>query len=300
MVASGQKASSGAGSGGSTADRELFETRLLDAPRELVWKLWTEPQHISNWWGPEGFTTVTTEMDVKPGGVWLHVMQGPDGKKYPNKIVYMEVVKPERIVYEHESYPPFRTTVIFEEQGAKTKLSMRMVFETAELRDKTDKQFKAVEGLKQTIGRLAEEVAKSPVSVERRFDASADKVWRAITEIGQMKHWFMRELESFKAEVGFETAFNVHHNGKDYPHSWKVIEVVPQKKVSVEWRFPGNSGISVATMELFPEGTRTRLRVTHTGIDSHPQDNPDFARGSFQQGWNEIADQLQAYLEKAC
>lgn len=147
-------------------------------------------------------------------------------------------------------------------------------------------------------GQKASSGAESPVVVERTFDASADKVWRAITEIEQMKHWFMRELASFKAEVGFETAFNVHHNGKDYPHSWKVIEVVPQRKVAVEWRFPGNSGISVATMELFPEGARTRLRVTHTGIDSHPQDNPDFARESFQQGWNEIADQLQAYMEK--
>ena len=154
-------------------------------------------------------------------------------------------------------------------------------------------------GQKASSGADSVSTGDREIFVERTFDASVDKVWGAITEIEQMKHWFMKELASFKAEVGFETAFNVHHNGKDYPHTWKVIEVIPQEKVAVEWRFPGNSGISVATMELFPEGTRTKLRVTHTGIATHPQDNPDFARGSFQQGWNEIADQLQAYIGKA-
>jgi uncharacterized protein YndB with AHSA1/START domain len=298
MGASGPSTSGGTNSGARTADREIFETRLLDAPRELVWKLWTEPQHISNWWGPRGFTTTTSEMDVRPGGVWLHVMHGPDGRNYPNRIVYVEVVKPERIVYDHESHPPFRTTVIFEEHGVKTKISMRMVFETAELRNRTDRQHGAVEGLKQTLARLGEQAMKSPVVVERTFDAPVTRVWKAITEIDEMKHWFMKELTSFKAEAGFETSFNVRHEGKDYPHSWKVIEVVPQRKVAVEWRFEGHSGVSVATMELFPEGIRTRLRVTHAGIDSHPQDNPAFARGSFQEGWNAIADQLKGYMEK--
>ena len=296
MGASEQRAWSEA----STADREIFADRIFEAPREVVWKLWTEPKHIAKWWGPKGFTTTISEMDVKPGGVWNFVMHGPDGKNYANKIVYVEVVKPERVVYDHESYPPFRVTVTFEEEGVKTKFSMRMVFETAELRDKTDKTFGAVEGLKQTVGRLEELVTKMPVVVERTFDAPADKVWRAITDGEQMKHWFMKEIAAFKAEVGFETEFTVHYEGRDYSHLWKVVEVVPGRKIAVEWKFGGMNGVSVATMELFAEGKKTRLLLTHEGVDSYPQDNLGFRRGSFQAGWNAIiGEQLEEHLAKA-
>jgi uncharacterized protein YndB with AHSA1/START domain len=239
-------------------------------------------------------------MDVKAGGAWKHVMHGPDGKDYPNKIVYAEVVKRERIVYDHESHPPFQATVTFEEQGAKTQVSMRMVFATSELRDKTDKAFGAVEGLKQTLGRLVEEVAKSPVIVERTYDAPAEKVWKAITEFEQLKQWFMKDLKSFKPELGFQTEFTVYHNGKEYAHLWRVDDVVPGKRIAVEWKFYGFSGVSLASMELFPEKARTRLRVTHEGIDSHPQDNPDFSRGSFLGGWNKLINEgLNDHLQMA-
>ena len=91
-------------------------------------------------------------MEVKPGGVWEHVMHGPDGRNYENRIVYVEVVKPERIVYDHVSYPPFRSTVLFEEEGAKTAVSMRMVFESAELLAKVEREHKAIEGLSSDAG----------------------------------------------------------------------------------------------------------------------------------------------------
>ncbi len=295
MGASEQRARSEA----STADREIFAERVFDAPRDVVWKLWSDPKHIAKWWGPKGFTTTNQEIDVKSGGIWRHVMHGPDGKNYPNKIVYLEVVKPERIVYDHESYPPFRVTVTFEEDGVKTKFTMRMLFETAELRDKTDKQFGAVEGLKQTVGRLEELVTKMPVVVERTFDAPVGRVWNAITDADQMKHWFMKEIKSFKTEVGFETEFTVHHQGMDYRHLWKVVEVVPERKLAVEWKYAGMSGVSVATMELFAEGKKTRLLLKHGGVDSFPQENQDFQRGSFQAGWNTIiGKQLKEHLAK--
>jgi uncharacterized protein YndB with AHSA1/START domain len=84
-----------------TSDREILITCLLNAPRELVWKAWTNPKHVAQWWGPRGFTTTIEKMDVRSGGVWKHVMHGPDGVDYPNKSVFKEVVKPERIVYSH-------------------------------------------------------------------------------------------------------------------------------------------------------------------------------------------------------
>src|SRR4051794_29606224 len=84
-----------------SSDREIVISRVFDAPRELVWQAMTDPQHVVNWWGPHGFTTTIERMEVRPDGVWQHTMHGPDGKNYPNKSIFKEVLKPERIVYSH-------------------------------------------------------------------------------------------------------------------------------------------------------------------------------------------------------
>src|SRR3954464_6742963 len=81
--------------------REIGITRVFDAPRELVFKMWTDPKHVAQWWGPQGFMTTTYKMDVKAGGVWRFAMHGPDGRDYENQITYVEVVEPERIAYRH-------------------------------------------------------------------------------------------------------------------------------------------------------------------------------------------------------
>jgi uncharacterized protein YndB with AHSA1/START domain len=136
-----------------TSDRELVISRLLNAPRELVWKVWTEPEHIKNWWGPNGFTNTIYKMDVKSGGVWDFIMHGPDGVDYKNKSTFLEIVKPEKIVFEHLS-PKFTTTVTFDEQGGKTLLTWRMLFGTAEELQKIVQVFKADIGLKQNVDKL--------------------------------------------------------------------------------------------------------------------------------------------------
>jgi len=137
-----------------TANRELVISRVFNAPKELVWKVWTEPEHIKQWWGPNGFTNTILQMDVKPGGVWDLIMHGPDGTDYKNKSVYKEVVKYEKLVYDHVSGPKFQFTVTFKEQGKKTLISIQMLFETAEMRDQTVKTFKADEGLRQNMEKL--------------------------------------------------------------------------------------------------------------------------------------------------
>jgi uncharacterized protein YndB with AHSA1/START domain len=149
----------------STADREISATRIFDAPRELVFKMWTEPEHVAKWWGPDGFTNTIQQMEVRPGGVWKFVMHGPDGTDYPNKIVFIEVVKPERLVYQHgggdESDPvSFHVTVTFEARGNKTKLTMRSIFPTAEQRNLVVEKYGAIEGMNQTLGRLADLLAQ--------------------------------------------------------------------------------------------------------------------------------------------
>lgn len=143
-----------AGKNKDTSDREIVATRLLDAPREIVFKMWTDPEHVVKWWGPNGFTTTIHEMEVKPGGVWRFVMHGPDGVDYQNRIVYIEVAEPERLVYTHTGGATFQATVTFEAEGARTRLTARMVFPSARERDRVVEKFNAVEGLKQHLGRL--------------------------------------------------------------------------------------------------------------------------------------------------
>jgi uncharacterized protein YndB with AHSA1/START domain len=155
-----------AGHVASTAsDREIVATRVFDAPRELVFKAWSDPQHLAQWWGPHGFTTTTHAMEFKPGGVWRFVMHGPDGRDYPNKITFVEIVPPQRIVYEHggdKDVEPvnFKVTVTFDAEGSRTRLTMRMVFPSAAAREFTVKTYGAIEGLHQTLGRLAEYARK--------------------------------------------------------------------------------------------------------------------------------------------
>lgn len=145
----------------SLTDREIISTRVLNAPRALVFKVWTEPEHIIQWWGPDGFTNTNKEMNVQPGGRWLFTMHGPNGIDYPNKIEYQEVIVPEKLVYIHsgDDNPDdphiFHVTVTFEENGDQTILTMRMLFGTPEELDKVVKEFGAGEGNKQTLAKLA-------------------------------------------------------------------------------------------------------------------------------------------------
>ncbi len=140
------------------SDREIVTTRVIDAPRELVFKAWTDPDHLVHWWGPKGFTNTFQEFDMRPGGIWRFVMHGPDGVDYKNKSVFVEVVKPERIVFRHVSGPQFQVTATFAEQAGKTKLTFQMLFETAAECDKV--KVYAVEANNQNLDRLEAQLAK--------------------------------------------------------------------------------------------------------------------------------------------
>jgi uncharacterized protein YndB with AHSA1/START domain len=190
----------------NTEDREIAITRVFDAPRELVWKAWTDPQQVVQWWGLKGFTTTIHLMEVKPGGVWRHTMHGPDGTDYPNKSVFLEVVKPERIVYSHgggqkgDPGAQFEATWTFKAQGQKTKLSLRLVFPSAAARKHLVKTYGAIEGGKQTLERLSEHLAKMDPSASapaereivltRVFDAPRELVFKAWTEPKLMAQWW--------------------------------------------------------------------------------------------------------------
>jgi uncharacterized protein YndB with AHSA1/START domain len=149
----------------SAADREIVLTRVFDAPRRMVWDAWTDPKQLVLWWGPKGFTTTIEQMDVRAGGVWKLVMHGPDGTDYPNKSLFTEVVGLERLRYKLSGSKrggpaaQFEMTATFEDDGDKTRITMRMAFASAEARDENVREYGSIEGGKQTLERLAEHLS---------------------------------------------------------------------------------------------------------------------------------------------
>jgi uncharacterized protein YndB with AHSA1/START domain len=160
--------------------RSIIGTRVFDAPRDLVFAAFTDPKHLAQWWGPNGFTTTTYSFDLRPGGVWRFVMHGPDGRDYQNRITFDEIVRPERIVYRHgggDDVEPvqFRQTILFEDIDGKTRLTWRGDFPSAAERDRVIKEYGAGKGLVQTMARLAEFVAANGGTAPALPRAANDK-----------------------------------------------------------------------------------------------------------------------------
>jgi uncharacterized protein YndB with AHSA1/START domain len=150
----------------ATADREVVISRVIDAPRELEFEAFTDVRHMSRWWGPEGFTTTTRAFEFRVGGTWDFVMHGPDGTDYQEWISWTEITPPERIAMLHgesgDDPNAFESVLTFTPEGAATRIQMRTVFPTKELRDEAVEKYHAIEGGRQTLDNLAAYVTGSP------------------------------------------------------------------------------------------------------------------------------------------
>ena len=137
-----------------------------------------------------------------------------------------------------------------------------------------------------------------PFVIERTFNASVEKIWKAITDKNEMKQWYF-DLKEFKPEAGFEFQFSGGPAPeRQYLHLCKITEVIPKKKLTYGWRYSGYAGISFVTFELFDEGNRTRVKLTHAGLDTFPKEEPDFAKGNFVEGWTDIIGRsLKEFVE---
>jgi uncharacterized protein YndB with AHSA1/START domain len=138
----------------------------------------------------------------------------------------------------------------------------------------------------------------APFIIERTFRVPASAVWHAITDPGAMKQWYF-DLPEFRAETGCSFSFTGGPPEKVYLHLCTVTEVIPERKLTYSWRYDGYSGVSYVTFELFPEGTGTRLTLTHAGLDTFPADNPHLAAENFAAGWTDIiGSSLKEFLER--
>jgi uncharacterized protein YndB with AHSA1/START domain len=136
-----------------------------------------------------------------------------------------------------------------------------------------------------------------PFVIERTYPVSPARVWKALTDRDQMKQWFF-DIAQFKPEVGFEFTFEGHNEGMTYIHLCKVTEVIAGRRLSYSWRYKGHEGNSLVTIELFDEGDKTRVKLTHSGIETFPA-SPAFAKKNFESGWTHlIGISLQEFLEK--
>src|SRR5262245_17666761 len=150
--------------GYAAADREIVISRTIGTPREVVFEVFTQVRHLSRWWGPEEFRTTTRSFEFRAGGAWDFMMHGPDGTEYQEWITWTEIVPPERIALVHgesrEDPNAFESVVTFESAGEETRIMMRTLFPTKELRDQAVEKYHAIEGGEQTLRKLAAYVAE--------------------------------------------------------------------------------------------------------------------------------------------
>jgi uncharacterized protein YndB with AHSA1/START domain len=138
---------------------------------------------------------------------------------------------------------------------------------------------------------------QEPLVIEVTYNASVEKVWQALTDNEQMKQWYF-DIDGFRPEVGFQFTFKGENEGRVFIHLCRITEVTPFQKLKHSWQYEGLDGLSYVTFELFPKEDQTRLKLTHEGLETFPQ-NKDFQRENFVQGWTQITGtHLRNFLEK--
>lgn len=285
-------------------DMEIAITRKFRAPPERVFDAWTDPTKIAKWFGPDGFETITKKHDMRPGGEWVHVMRGPDGKEYPNHIVFVEVERAKRLVYDHVSPPAFRTTVTFERDGEGTTMRFRMKFEDANAFKVATETYGAREGARQTIARLAE-VVDGGFTLERTFRAAPEKVWEMwTTPAGIMKWWapsakemgYEFSVESMDVRPGGLFSFRMAGNGHDLRNHGSYTLVEPVARLGWTWHFDIFllAGDEPYDVRIGVELARTPSGGTRMVFTQGPLATPGHTKGS-----KDGVEQNLRYLAKA-
>ena len=316
--------------------RTITLSRLVDAPRDLVFKVFTQAKHIDAWWGPDGFRNETHEMGFFPGGLWRYTMHGPDGKEWANWIRYKTITPPELIVYDHggEIGEPamFEGCIYLEAQGSKTLVTLSLFFPSTEARDATVK-FGAVEGGEQNLARLDAYMQKDamtagaalenkPFIISRIFNAPRKLVFDCFTDVDRIKHWWgPKGVKIVKAKMDLRVG-GMYHYGMQTPDGsvmWGrqiYREITPPIRIVLINSFSDEQGgigrhpgapdwpAELLTTFTFDEEApnKTKFTVRWELMDNASGiERQTFLSGfdSMNMGWTGTLDQLGAYLEQA-
>ncbi len=302
-------------------------TRVYDAPVERVWDAWIIPEQVAEWWGPRGFTITTRAKDVRVGGVWNYVMHGPDGKDWENRTTFLEVVRHEKLVYDHgandERGPMFRVSVKFSETGGKTKMEMEMRLPTPEEAERTRALIKQAGG-NATWDRLGEYLAKRVSDKERfvinrSFGAPVDVLFAMWTDPKHIAEWLPPSgftIEYLRSEVreGGVSFYRMSNGAGVTMHGTATyLEIQAPDRIVYLQRFVDETE-SVSrhplakvwpetmrtVVELTAEGpSETRVTVTwepHGNVTHAELDAFRAARTGMTGGWTGSFDKLEALL----
>jgi uncharacterized protein YndB with AHSA1/START domain len=311
-------------------ERELVITRVFDAPRELVFRAWTDPKHMARWWGPKHFTNRVEQMDVRPGGAWRIIMCAPDGAEHPSQGVYREILPPERLVFTNTAVDKDGkviidgfTTVTFADQNGKTKLTLetRGVAKV----DYAANYLKGMEaGWTQSLERLGESLlanrADREIAITRVFDAPRDLVWKAVTESGRLAQWWgPKGFTMLVCDVDLRPGGVFRYamrspDGHDMWGKWVYREIVPPERLSSVVSFTDEQGNILRhpasptwplevlnTMTLSKQDGKTTMTISGYPINATEEERTTYeaGRGSMKQGFKGTLDQLEVYLAKA-
>jgi uncharacterized protein YndB with AHSA1/START domain len=256
---------------------ELHLTRVYKAPRKLVWEAWTDPKHVSQWWGPRGFSITHHDKQLKVGGRWNYIMHGPDGVDYPNSTLYHEVVEGEKLVYDHgsdgQSKPLFRVTVTFQDVPEGTKMDMTMKFENEEVARATAAFIRQVGG-NSTWDRLAEYLEFQAHQadcfvIQRSFEAPAELVFKLWTQPQHLATWLPplgATMEYLEVDIrpGGSAFYRMDHPAGKLYGKVEYHEIQPPQRLSYTQMFcDENEGPGRHPMlPVFPDKMRTNVEFT--------------------------------------
>lgn len=314
-----------------TSGRELVISREFNAPLALVWKAWTEPQHLAQWWGPDGFSITTYELNFKAKGIWRFTMHGPDGRDWKNRVNYIEIVPHKKLVYAHggeegDADIQFHVTVTFTEKAGKTTVKMQSVFPTKEQFEKVVRENGAIEGAKQHLANLAEYLpqmsdpkavlSENALVITREFSAPREAVWKAWTDGEQLAKWWgpkEMKLEVVKSDIREGGSF--HYAMKAPGNTMYGLAVyrelnAPERIVWVNSFADEKGKIARApfakdfplevlnTVLLAEHGNKTQLTLRSAPISASVEERKFFSGmfQSMQHGYGSTMDALEAFL----
>ncbi len=289
----------------AVSDREVVSSRRFEAPRELVWKAWTEPGHLANWWGPKGFRNTFRRFDLRPGGEWEFTMHGPDGTDYPNRIVFVEIAPPERLVFDHVSGHRFRVTATFAAEGSGTRVTFQMRFDSAEELGRVREL--VTQGNEQNFDRLegellAMQAAPNEIVIARMLDAPRQLVWKAITEPAHSSRWwgpdgFRIEGMTMDLRTGGVWAFDmVGPDGTRYPNHSVFREIVPHSRLVFD-HGDGQRKWFEASIILQERGASTLIVLRQVYPSKEARDEVAEKYGAIEGGKQHLA-KLEAYVKE--